>query len=287
MTIDSKDFFTYTEIKQAADYIQTHTRHQAQTGLILGSGLSPLAEEIEEADQIPYDAIPNFPVSGVPGHAGKLVIGKLAGQTVLVMQGRTHFYEGYSAQHITLPVRAMQALNIKNLIVTNAAGGINQTFKAGDLMLIVDQINLVGMSGHNPLRGPNLAEFGPRFPSMTHAYDLEYIALARRVAQDQGLTLQEGVYLCLAGPSFETPAEIRFLRMIGVDAVGMSTAPEVTVANHADMRVLGISSITNIAIEETTSDVETTHEEVLETGKIIVPKLMTLLKGVLENMEQT
>lgn len=287
MTIDSKDFFTYTEIKQAADYIQTHTRHQAQTGLILGSGLSPLAEEIEEADQIPYDAIPNFPVSGVPGHAGKLVIGKLAGQTVLVMQGRTHFYEGYSAQHITLPVRAMQALNIKNLIVTNAAGGINQTFKAGDLMLIVDQINLVGMSGHNPLRGPNLAEFGPRFPSMTHAYDLEYIALARRVAQDQGLTLQEGVYLCLAGPSFETPAEIRFLRMIGVDAVGMSTAPEVTVANHADMRVLGISSITNIAIEETTSDVETTHEEVLETGKIIVPKLMALLKGVLENMEQT
>ncbi|HEX9924491.1 MAG TPA: purine-nucleoside phosphorylase [Anaerolineae bacterium] len=286
MTINPKDFFTYTEIKQAADYIQAHTKHQAQTGLILGSGLSPLAEEIEEADQIPYDEIPNFPVSGVPGHAGKMVIGKLAGQTVLVMQGRTHFYEGYSAQHITLPVRAMQALNIKNLIVTNAAGGINQNFKAGDLMLIVDQINMVGMSGHNPLRGPNLAEFGPRFPSMTHAYDLAYIALARRVAQEQGLTLQEGVYLCLAGPSFETPAEIRFLRTIGVDAVGMSTAPEVTVANHAGMRVLGISSITNIAIEETTSDVETTHEEVLETGKFIVPKLMTLLKGVLEKMEQ-
>jgi purine-nucleoside phosphorylase len=180
----------------------------------------------------------------------------------------------------------MQALNIKNLIVTNAAGGINQTFKAGDLMLIVDHINLVGMSGHSPLRGPNLDEFGPRFPSMTHAYDLAYIDLARQVAQEQGLTLQEGVYLCLAGPSFETPAEIRFLRTIGVDAVGMSTAPEVTVANHAEMRVLGISSSTNIAIQETTSEVETTHEEVLETGKVIVPKLMALLKGVLAKMEQ-
>lgn len=285
MIIDAKEFFTYAEIKQAADYIQAHTKHRPQIGLILGSGLSPLAEEIEAADRIPYEAIPNFPVSGVPGHAGRLVIGNLAGQTVLVMQGRTHFYEGYSPQHITLPVRAMQIMGVQTLIVTNAAGGINQAFQAGDLMLITDHINLVGMGGSHPLRGPNLAEFGPRFPSMTHAYDLKLIAVARKVAQALKLTLQEGVYLCLSGPSFETPAEIRFLKTIGVDAVGMSTAPEVTVANHGGMRVLGISTITNVAIHETTSDAETTHEEVLETGKIVVPKLMALLKGVLAELK--
>ena len=284
MTVNSKDFFSYAEIKQAADYIQSNTKHQPNVSLILGSGLSPLAREVKEADHIPYEEIPNFPVSGVPGHAGKLVIGKLAGQTVLVMQGRTHFYEGYSTQHITLPVRAMQIMGLKKLIVTNAAGGINQNFKAGDLMLIVDHVNMIGMSGRNPLYGPNLAEFGPRFPSMTQAYDLDLIAVAGQVARKLNLTLQEGVYLCLAGPSFETPAEIRFLKTIGADAVGMSTVPEVIVANHGGMRVLGISSITNVAIQETGSKAETTHEEVLETGKIIVPKLMALLKGILAEM---
>ena len=169
---------SYEKINQAATYIQEHTTHKPDIGLILGSGLSPLADEIEAADYIPYDTIPDFPVSGVAGHAGRLVIGELVGKSVLVMQGRTHFYEGYSAQHITLPVRAMRLLGISTLIVTNAAGGINQNFRAGDLMLIVDQINLVGLSGSNPLRGPNLAEFGPRFPSMTQPYDPDMIALA-------------------------------------------------------------------------------------------------------------
>jgi len=197
------------------------------------------------------------------------------------MQGRSHFYEGYSPQHITLPIRVMHLLDIKTLIITNAAGGINANFKAGDLMLITDHINFVGMGGNHPLRGPNLDEFGPRFPSMTHVYNLDLISLARATAKALNQTLQEGVYLYLSGPTFETPAEIRFLKTIGADAVGMSTVPEATIATHAGMRVLGISSITNVAIQETTSEAETTHEEVLETGKIIVPKLMALLKGIL------
>lgn len=284
MTANSEELVTVPEIKEAADYVQTRTEHRPKIGLILGSGLSPLAEEIEQADHIPYQEIPNFPVSGVSGHAGKLVIGNLARQTVMVMQGRTHFYEGYSMQQITLPVRAMRLMGLETLIVTNAAGGINQSFAAGDLMLIVDQINMVGMGGSNPLRGPNLDELGPRFPSMTHAYDPELLDLARKVAQKQNLTLQEGVYLCLAGPTFETPAEVRLLKTLGADAVGMSTVPEVIVARHGGMRVLGISTITNVAIQEITSEAETTHEEVLETGKIVVPKLMSLLKGILAEL---
>jgi len=276
---------SYEQISQAAAYIQEHTAHKPDIGLILGSGLSPLADQIEAADHLPYNTIPNFPVSGVTGHAGRLVIGELVGKPVLVMQGRTHFYEGYSVQHITLPVRVMRLLGIRTLIVTNAAGGINQNFKSGDLMLIVDHINLVGLSGSNPLRGPNLAEFGPRFPSMTQPYDPNLIALARMVAQGSNLRMQEGVYACVAGPSFETPAEIRFLKAVGADAVGMSTAPEVTVAKHAGMRVMGVSSITNVAIQETGTTAETTHEEVLETGQTIVPRLITLLKGVLAGLD--
>ena len=283
--VNTKDFFSYDEIKQTAEYIRTNTKHHPSVGLILGSGLSPLAAEIENADYIPYQQIPNFPVSGVEGHAGRLVIGELAGRTVLVMQGRTHFYEGYSMQHITLPVRAMHLLGIQTLIVTNAAGGINQNFRAGDLMLIVDHINMVGYGGSNPLRGPNLPEFGPRFPSMTRPYDPELAALTRQVANQLKLTLQEGVYVCLAGPTFETPAEIRFLKAMGADAVGMSTVPEVIVAKHSGMRVLGVSTVTNIAVQETGTALETTHEEVLETGKTVVPHLMALLKGVLAALD--
>lgn len=285
MTVSSKAFFTYEEFEQAANYILGHTKHRPRIGLILGSGLNPLAGEIEEADYISYDDVPHFPASSVPGHAGRLVIGPLAGKTVMVMQGRTHFYEGYSMQQITLPVRAMQIMGIKTLIVTNAAGGINQNFKAGDLMLIVDHINVIGMGGHNPLRGPNFEALGPRFPSMTHAYSPELIILARKVADNLNLTLRSGVYACLAGPTFETPAEIRFLKMMGADAVGMSTVPEVVVANHAGMRVLGISSVTNIAVQEISSEAETSHEEVLATGSLIVPKLMALLKGILAEID--
>jgi purine-nucleoside phosphorylase len=282
--IGSKEFNTFDVFKQTADYIQSKTSHRPSIGLILGSGLSPLAEEIEEADRVPYQQIPHFPVSAVPGHAGKLVIGRLAGKVVLVMQGRTHFYEGYSMQHITLPVRVMQLLGVKTLIVTNAAGGINPNFRAGDLMLIVDHINLAGMGGSTPLRGPNIDQFGPRFPSMTHAYDPELAEIGRQAARRLSIDLKEGVYTCLAGPAFETPAEVRFLKVIGTDAVGMSTVPEVIVATHSGMRVLGISTITNVAVQAVDAETETTHEEVLATGQLVVPKLMALIKGILAEL---
>jgi purine-nucleoside phosphorylase len=278
------EFFTRKEFDEAADTIRDQTRHHPEIGIILGSGLSPLADEIEEADAISFSEIPYFPVSTIEGHAGSLVIGELAGQTVMVMKGRTHFYEGYSMQRVTLPVRVMQVLGVHTLFVTNAAGGINPEFQPGDLMLITDHINLIGMAGLNPLRGPNLDEFGPRFPDMSCAYDLALQATARRVASDLGFTLQEGVYMCLAGPSFETPADLRFLRAIGADAVGMSTVPEVTVARHGGTRVLGVSGIANAVITDINADCETTHEEVLEAGKIIIPRLVGLLKGILRDL---
>jgi purine-nucleoside phosphorylase len=278
------EFLTRGEFDEAANFIRSRTHHAPQIGLILGSGLSPLAEEVEGADIIPYNEIPQFPVSTIEGHAGRLVIGQLAGQTVMVMQGRTHYYEGYSMQRITLPVRVMQILGIHILFVTNAAGGINPGFRPGDLMLITDHINLIGMAGLNPLRGPNLDEFGPRFPDMSRVYDPTLQDVARRVAASLGFALREGVYVCLAGPSFETPADIHFLRAVGADAVGMSTVPEVTVARHGGMRVLGVSGISNVAITDPGERRQTTHEEVLEAGKAIVPKLIGLLKGVLREL---
>jgi purine-nucleoside phosphorylase len=277
-------FFTRKEFDEAVTTIRNCTDHEPRVGLILGSGLSPLAEEIEDADVIPYRDIPHFPVSTIAGHMNRLVVGKLAGQTVLVMQGRTHYYEGYSMQRITLPVRVMQVLGIHTLFVTNAAGGVNPNFRPGDLMLIADHINLIGMAGQNPLRGPNLGEFGPRFPDMSRAYDPALRALAHRVAEGLGISLQEGVYMCLAGPTFETPADIRFLRTIGADAVGMSTVPEVIVARHGGVRVMGVSGISNVAIADPSEERETTHEEVLEAGKLIVPRLVNLLKGVLREL---
>jgi len=278
------EFLTSREVREAADYVRGQTRHHPQVGIILGSGLSSVAQEVEDSDTIPYPEIPHFPVTTVEGHAGQLVIGQLAGQDVVLIQGRTHYYEGYPAQRITVPVRVVQMLGIHTLFVTNSAGGLNSDFQPGDLMLITDHINLGGMAGLNPLRGPNLDEFGPRFPDMSQAYDPALQATARSVADRMGLTLREGVYIYLAGPSFETPAEIRFLRAIGGDAVGMSTAPEVTVARHGGTRVMGISGITNIAITDPAPEKQTTHEEVLETGKIIVPRLTELIKGVLADL---
>lgn len=285
MAIHSKDFFTYSDYQASADFIRSKTRHQPKIGLILGSGLSPLADEIESADIIPYQEIPHFPHSGVVGHAGRLVIGQLAGQTLITMQGRSHFYEGYSLQQITLPVRVMHLLGVTTLVVTNAAGGINTGFEAGNLMLITDHLNFVGNGGNNPLRGPNLDEFGPRFPSLAQAYSPKLVTHARQIAQELGITLQEGVYAYVAGPSFETPAEIRFLSGVGADAVGMSTVPEIIIANHCGMEAMGISSITNITIRELHSGLETSHEEVLETGKKIVPQLIQLLKGILQKIK--
>jgi purine-nucleoside phosphorylase len=277
-------FYTREQYEEAAEHIRERTSYQPPIGLILGSGLNPLAEKMEAADVIPYGEVPHFPRPSVEGHKGQLVLGKLDGTPVMVMQGRVHFYEGYPIQQVVFPVRVMQVMGIETLIVTNAAGGLNPSFRAGDLMLINDHINLMGMTGNNPLFGPNDPALGPRFPDMSRAYDPDLRSIAREVAQAEGLPLQEGVYAALAGPSFETPAEIRFLRNIGADAVGMSTAPEVVVARHGGIRVLGVSGISNVALVEPVSGQETSHEEVLAAGQQIVPRLIALIRGVLPRL---
>jgi purine-nucleoside phosphorylase len=277
-------WITLDQINAAAEFIRGQTQHQPSVGLILGSGLGPLADEVQSADHVPFDRIPHFPVSTILGHDGRLVVGQLEGQVVLAMQGRAHYYEGYSMAQVTFPVRVMQGLGIQILIVTNAAGGLNPEWRAGDLMLITDHINLIGMTGANPLRGPNLETFGPRFPDMGQAYDPELQQLAREVAEQASVTLREGIYTGLAGPSFETPAELRFLRAMGTDAVGMSTVTEVTVARHGGMRVLGLSSIANMVVYDPSQGAETSHEEVLEAGKRVVPKLTAVIKGTLRRL---
>jgi purine-nucleoside phosphorylase len=281
----SHRFFTLVEFDRAADVIRSQVRHRPRIGLVLGSGLGRLAERVGEADVLPYDAIHHFPSPGVEGHAGRLVAGRLGGQGVLVMQGRAHYYEGYSLQQVTFPIRVMQRLGIKILIVTNAAGGLNPCFDPGDIMLITDQLNLAAMAGLSPLRGPHQPELGPRFPGMTEAYDSQLRAAARRVATTQGLPLQQGVYCMLTGPHFETPADIRFLRAIGVDAVGMSTVPEVLVARHGGMRVLGLSVITNIAAAEAgPAEEEGGHVDVLAMADRASDCLSDLVEGILAEL---
>jgi purine-nucleoside phosphorylase len=275
-------FVTQPEIDSLVARIRAASDLRLRVGLVLGSGLGTLAESVEEAVSLPTADLPGWPRSTVEGHVGRLVLGKLEGAPVGILQGRVHFYEGYPMDRIGLPVRVLQRLGAEVLIVTNAAGGVNPGFEAGDIMLITDHVNLIGMAGLSPLRGPNLDEFGPRFPDMSQAYDRELLALARQVARDEGVSLREGVYICLGGPAFETPADIRFLRSIGVDAVGMSTVPEVVVARHGGMRTLGLSGISNKASVD--GEKPTTHSEVLEAGKRIGPKLERLLRGVLRRL---
>ncbi len=268
--------------EEAAAAIRDQILVQPQVGLVLGSGLGGLAEEIEEAVTISYEDIPHWPTSTVFGHSGTLVIGKLSGKNVVAQRGRAHFYEGYSMAQVTFPIRVMQALGIETLILTNAAGGINRSFAVGDVMLIEDHINFPGMSGHNPLIGPNDDSVGPRFPSLTQAYDGELRRLAQTAAKHLGINLRRGVYFHLTGPFFETPAEIRLVATLGGDAVGMSTANEVIAACHGGTLVLAFSGITNQTIDTIDTDVETNHEEVLQAGKIIVPRLTALLRSVLK-----
>ncbi|TFH59537.1 MAG: purine-nucleoside phosphorylase [Gemmatimonadales bacterium] len=276
------EFITEEIINTAVEFIQGRTEIRPRVGLILGSGLGPLSEEVRQGVAFPSKEVPGWPASTVEGHTGRLVFGELEGQDVIVLQGRAHYYEGHSMASIGLPVRVMQKLGIEILIVTNAAGAVDPAFEPGELMLITDHINYIGMAGLTPLRGPNLDAYGPRFPDMSRAYDPELQDLARRVAKAGSIPLQQGVYICLAGPSFETPADLRFLRGIGVDAVGMSTVPEVTVARHGGTRVLGISGISNKANLD--GDTVTTHEEVLQAGTVIVPRLTALIKGVLKGI---
>lgn len=276
------DYLTIDQIDEVVSEIKKEISNQPRVGIILGSGLGRLAAAVEKATLIPFGKLPHWPVSTVLGHQGQLVFGVLEKQQVVVMQGRSHYYEGYSMSRIGLPVRVMQRLGIEIMIVTNAAGGVNPNFMPGELMLITDHLNLIGMAGLNPLRGPNLDEFGPRFPDMSQPYDLELCTKAREVARQNNIVLNEGVYASLAGPSFESPADLRFLRTAGVDAVGMSTVPEVIVARHAGTRVLGISGISNKANLD--GSTVTTHEEVLEAGEKIVPQLSALIRGVLSRL---
>ena len=270
---------TLESIDSIAGTIHSKANLQPKIGLILGTGLGGLAETVQNPTIIPYSELSGWPASTVVGHAGRLVIGELDGQPLMVMQGRAHYYEGYTMAQVTLPIRVMQRLGIEILIITNAAGAINPEFQPGDVMLITDHLNLAGMAGLNPLIGPNLDELGPRFPDMSQAYDRPLCGVARNVAKENKILLLEGVYVCLSGPSFESPADLRFLRLAGADSVGMSTVPEVIVARHGGTRVLAFSGISNKANLD--GDTVTSHEEVLESGCILVPKLETLIRGIL------
>lgn len=278
-------FVTLKEIDLAVQTLRERIKGVPEVGLVLGSGLGGLADAVENAMIVPFNEIPFWPVSTIQGHAGRLVVGDLFGVPTMVMQGRVHYYEGYSMDRVTFPVRVMQRLGIGTIILTNAAGAINPDYLPGDVMVLIDHINIIGMGGLNPLRGPNLDEFGERFPDMSQPYDHALIASALKVAAEAQINLHQGVYVCLAGPSFESPADLRFLQRIGADAVGMSTVPETIVARHGKTRVLGLSGISNKANLD--GRTVTTHEEVLEAGKIIVPKLTSIIRGVLESMSKT
>jgi purine-nucleoside phosphorylase len=271
-------------IARATAYVRGVDSRPWRVLVVLGSGLGALAEQVERPTRIPYGEIPEFARSTVPGHAGQFVIGDLLGVPVAVMQGRMHFYEGHPLWQITLPVRVARAMGATTMIITNAAGGINRDFAVADVMVIDDHINFVGMAGNNPLMGPNDESLGPRFPEMTTAYDAGLRALAHGAAAEAGVSLRRGVYAGLSGPFFETPAEIRFLRAMGADAVGMSTVHEVLVARHGGMRVLGLSGITNVARLSADEGEPPTHEEVMEAGQHIAPKMSAVIRGVLAHL---
>ncbi len=271
----------YELIEQARAAVAARVQIAPKVGLILGSGLGALADGLADTAVVPYSAIPGFHEPRVPGHRGELAVGLLEGQPVAVLRGRFHFYEGYTMQEVTFPVRLLRALGCETLIVTNAAGGLRPEWRVGDIMRIADQIFLPGMAGHHPLSGPNDDRLGPRFPAMVGAFENELVELARAVAAEQGLPLREGVYCMLSGPSFESAAELRMLRGLGADAVGMSTAPEIIVARHGGMRVLGFSLITNLALPD---GPPANHEEVLEAGEAAKPRFERLIRGILARM---
>ncbi|MHB2147892.1 purine-nucleoside phosphorylase [Calditrichota bacterium LG25] len=267
------------QISEAHDFIRGKIENDPQIGIILGTGLGGLVKEIEIAQEIPYQQIPHFPVSTVESHEGKLIFGTLGGKQVMAMQGRFHYYEGYSMQQITFPVRIMKKLGITTLLISNASGGMNPLFRKGDLMLIEDHINLLGT---NPLIGQNLDEFGPRFPDMSEPYSRRLIALAEDVALENKIKIQKGVFIAVPGPSLETRAEYRFLRAAGADVVGMSTVPEVIVANHQKMEVLGISVITDECFPEALEPVNV--EEIIRVAGQTEPKLTLIMREVVKRL---
>jgi purine-nucleoside phosphorylase len=272
----------FTQAESAAQFILSQSPHRPKIALVLGSGLGAFADDLTDAVRIPYFEIPSFPRSTAVGHAGQLVIGKTAGVAVAAMQGRTHLYEGYSAKEVSFPIRVFARMGIKAVILTNAAGGINLKYGQGALVVLRDHINL---QGQNPLAGPNDDRFGPRFPDMSQAYSATYRELATSETSKLGMTLHDGVYAALLGPSYETPAEIRYLRTIGADLVGMSTVAEVIAARHMGLNVLAISCVTNMAAG--ILDQPINHEEVLETGKRVQKQFEALLRAVLPRIEAT
>ncbi|XP_076848236.1 purine nucleoside phosphorylase 6 [Brachyhypopomus gauderio] len=286
MSASSLCSYNYEDYKHTADWLLGQTDIRPKVAIICGSGLGGLANLLEKKIAIPYKSIPNFPQSTVEGHAGQLVFGELKGKQCVCMQGRFHFYEGYNTATATYPVRVFFLLGVETLIVTNAAGGINPHFKVGDIMLIKDHINFPGFAGQNPLCGHNDDRFGVRFPCMSDAYDKDLAQLTRQIAKEQGCDslFHHGVYCMLAGPTFETVAECKMLHLLGADAVGMSTVPEVVVARHCGLRVLGLSLITNAVVSDYDSERRAVHEEVLETTRMRTEELQSLVRSVVEKM---
>lgn len=269
-----------TRLNDTKKHLLEIIKEPPELGMILGSGLGSLAELVQDKIVIPYKEIPHFPVSTVQGHSGRLVVGSLSARRVMVLQGRFHYYEGYEMHEVTFPVRLMKAMGMQGLIVTNAAGGINEDYCPGDIVILQDHINLMG---NNPLKGSNISTQGPRFPDLSEAYDPKWREVALRLMADLGLKAQQGVYAALSGPSYETPAEIRYLRTIGADLVGMSTVPEVIVANHGGMRVLGISCVTNMAAGVLAQKLN--HAEVIATTERIEKTFVSYVQKLIEVLE--
>ena len=266
------------KIQETAAWIKAHTQSRPTTAIVLGTGLGRLASEIDVIDAFPYEEIPNFPVSTVEGHSGKLIFGYLGGREVMALQGRFHYYEGYNMKEVTFPVRVMYELGIKNLFVSNAAGGTNPEFRIGDLMLITDHINFLP---EHPLHGPNFPT-GPRFPDMSEVYDHKYLDMVREIAKEKGIRTVEGVYLATQGPTFETPAEYKMFRTFGADAVGMSTVPEAIVAHHCGIKVFGISIITDLGVDG--QIVEVSHEEVQKAANAVQPLMAELFRELIKRI---
>lgn len=267
-------------IQETADFLKSKIATLPKTGIILGTGLGNLVTQITDKTEIPYETIPNFPVSTVEGHSGKLIFGKLGDIDVLAMQGRFHYYEGYDMKQVTFPVRVMKAIGIENLLVSNASGGVHPDFEIGDLMIITDHINFFP---EHPLRGKNFEELGTRFPDMSTVYNHGFIKIAEETAKKLGFSLQKGIYIGSSGPTLETPAEYRLFRIFGADATGMSTVPEVITAHHQGMKIFGMSVITNVSVKDNPEE-ETTHEEVQNVAGLVEPRMTAIIERLIEKM---
>lgn len=268
------------KIQETVAFIKKKTKVEPYIGIVLGTGLGGLVNDIETIDTLPYNDIPNFPVSTVKGHEGKLIFGKLGGKHVVAMQGRFHYYEGYTMQEVTFPIRVMKFLGIKLLMLSNAAGGVNPEYQIGDLMIINDHINLMG---NNPLLGKNDSDLGPRFPDMSEAYDKKIIRQATKIARHHGIHFQVGIYAAVTGPTFETPAEYKYIHILGADAVGMSTVPEAIVARHMGLACFAVSIISDLGVEG--KIVEISHEEVIDAASMAEPKMTLIVKEMIAKLE--